>query len=130
MEWSLNNAVMERTKTLNTQKRNKSALGLFANGVFDFVSDIDFIAKVNTPGTDTTVSDEVRAMVNARPVSNSGKFKKVVVSNPVVLKLRERAINDLIASFMYLMSDMERRRIGTALSSSKPGRGMDILLQI
>ena len=103
--------------------RLKTAQGRFAHGIMDFIEDIKFITETATDAS--RISDMVRNRYNGAH-STAKKFE----DKPADAKLKQKAINDLIKAIMYLVCDLDRRRIGTALSYAKAGKGVDMLLQL
>lgn len=98
--------------------RLKTAQGKFANGIIDFFHDIDWIIK--NPNN-TSIQDMED---NRMKGDNMEDFKNAAGDD-----VKKKAINDLIQSIMYLVNDLDRRRVGTALSYAKAGKGVDMLLQ-
>lgn len=95
--------------------RSGTAPGKFGNGVLDFISDMAYIQGGG---------DDVEAMKTGR--GENGVFDNMAGKEPLV----KAAVNDLIKSIMYLVADIDRRKVGRALSYAKPGKGVDILLGV
>lgn len=126
-EWAMYRELETRTlpaatadeKKAKYAARLKTAQGQFANGILDFVSDMMFI------GTNQN-EDKIYKMVEARDENTIMNMFEGGKSDD----LKKKAVNDLIKSIMYLVNDLDRRRLGTALSYAKAGKGLDILLQL
>lgn len=93
-----------------------SAQGEFANGVIDFVTDFLFI---NSAAAGATVQDMK---------DNRASEDAALVFEGADKELLQAAVGDLVSKIAYVINDLERRRVGKALSFSKPGKGLDVLL--
>lgn len=97
-------------------KQSMTAQGKFANSVLDFVAEFMFLAGLFPPGTkkeDAGASIQFYTLVGTA-LSSGDEFNDSVAK--------------LIKGIMYFIVDLDRRKVGKALSFSKPGKGLDILL--
>lgn len=120
-EYSLKNEANKRSTVVAAgvvaPKPSKTAQGRFANNVIDFLADIIYIAS--NPGSS-----------NQQKVANrsDAAFKALLENAMTANEEFSDSVGHLIQGIMYMITDLERRKVGKALSFSKPGKGVDILL--
>jgi hypothetical protein len=118
-EKSLLTASASRADAL-VKSRSNTAQGKFANAVLDFVAEFLFLSGTIKPNSKTEAHDDsafkslvAKAMAHGTPASQA-QFND--------------SINKLIKGIMYFVNDLDRRKVGKALSFAKPGKGVDVLL--
>jgi hypothetical protein len=133
-EWALKREIGKRAlgSEDNKRQRLKTSSGVFANAVLDFVKDIAFISDVSRIDPADLTEDRMDAnrLWDGVNVGQYGQLQTETLSNKLKQKLKQKAVSDLVAGIMYMVNDLDRRKVGTALSYSKPGKGLDINLQI
>lgn len=100
------------------KKASRTAQGRFANHVIDFVSDVAYLSL----NTNVNKKDKLKA----RQLTRTGWSKNANLLTDI--EHWDDSINHFIEGIMYMVNDLERRKVGKALSFSKPGKGLDILL--
>lgn len=120
-EWVKRSTPLSATVAAPTP--SKTAQGRFANNVLDFLADINFLAlaAANDP-------DLHKNKVENRTKSAAVRTNLLESLNKDKSKEFDDTVDHFIQGIMYLVNDLERRKVGKALSFSKPGRGVDILL--
>lgn len=120
---SLHGEFEKRSSAGAVRKASATAQGKFANCVVDFLSDMLYLSGQTNGGAVTSKKD-----------ARSNAFIKAIfqqMSAPVNGDRNtefDDSVSHLIKGIMYMITDLDRRKVGKALSFSKPGKGVDILL--
>ena len=120
-EYSLKRELVKRGAPASVAP-SMTAQGRFANNVIDFFADITYLTSVGV-GAAAVHSEKVAYRNNAQIRNVLGVLLDIDHSKEL-----DDTIDHFIQGIMYLVTDLDRRKVGKALSFSKPGRGVDILL--
>lgn len=133
-EWALKHEVANRALTDKEQEKNRllTSSGVFANAVLDFVKDVAYISDmgVSTPDDLKPSAMEANRVKDGDPLTVFNQLKDAIAAEKEKEPLLQKAISDLVQGIMYMVNDLDRRRVGTALGFAKPGKGLDINLQV
>lgn len=118
-ESSLKTEIIKRS--FNNKKQSKTAQGRFANNVIDFLADFIYLFDTSNP-------NNVDKIQNRTTNATFQTYLRNINSDTKLQNEFNDSLNHLIQGIMYMITDIERRKVGKALSFSKPGKGLDILL--
>lgn len=111
-------------------KQSHTAQGKFANSVYNFLAEIMFLAgNIAIPDTVDAAGNVIKKAKKS-DAHYHDDFKNILAAAMSGANKDEvqDSFEKLIKGFMYFATDLDRRKVGKALSFSKPGKGVDVLL--